>query len=63
MKRENRELRKQLKDSEKRYRRAVQAWAKEQITRKDLDRWEREIKKGAKGGSLTDLIHELEMEN
>lgn len=62
LKRENQELRRKLKDAEARYRLAVQAWAKEQISEKDLARWEREIKRGVKGGSLVELIHNLETE-
>jgi hypothetical protein len=62
LKRENKELREKLKEAEEQRRHAIQAWAKTQITEKDLARWEREIKKGVKGGSLTDLIRKLERE-
>lgn len=59
LKRENQLLRRKLKEAEQQCRRAVQAWAKAQITPKEIAAWEREIKRGAKGGSLQALIDEL----
>lgn len=60
LQRENKELRKKLKAAELQCRQAIAAWAKSQITEKDVLRWEREFRKGVQGGSLTDLIQELE---
>jgi hypothetical protein len=59
LKRENKELRKKLKEAEEQRRQAIQAWARTQFTEKDVRRWEREFRKG-KGGSLLALIQELE---
>jgi hypothetical protein len=62
LKRENQELRRKLEAAEKECRLAVQAWAKTQITKEELAQWELEIKKGVKGGSLIELIRQLEKE-
>ncbi|MCI0640317.1 MAG: hypothetical protein L0Y72_29985 [Gemmataceae bacterium] len=62
LKRENLELKKKLNEAERQFRRVIQAWAKEKATDKDRAFWEREIKKGAKGGSLLALIQTLEKE-